>query len=93
MTLNKEFEKLFAIENENIRLHHDSSAMEKLTIPFLRDILSFDKKRALPILREWQHWLQNVDSKTIDHFKSIEEYILYRTINIGIRYVTVSDIF
>ncbi|OQD93143.1 hypothetical protein PENVUL_c194G00614 [Penicillium vulpinum] len=56
-----------------------------MTIPFLKNILTIDKKRALPILREWRHWLLNVDSNTVDYFNTIEEYILYRAMNIGIR--------
>ncbi|KAJ6103750.1 hypothetical protein N7486_003972 [Penicillium sp. IBT 16267x] len=82
--LNQEVDKLFAIEDADVQLGPEATPMEKLLVPFIRELLRYDKERAIPVLRAWRYWVQNVDSKGVDDFNTIDEYILYRTINVGL---------
>lgn len=63
------------------------SPMEKLLIPFIKDLLSCDRDRGVHVLREWRYWLQNVDKKSAKEIHTIDEYLQYRTVNIGMRYI------
>lgn len=81
-----EVDKIFSIEDPSVELRVDMSPMEKLLTPFVKDFLAHDQARAIPVLRQWRYWLQNVDSKCVEDFRSIEEYISYRTINVGLLY-------
>ncbi|KAJ5539960.1 hypothetical protein N7513_008292 [Penicillium frequentans] len=82
--LNQEVDKIFAIEDADVKLGTKASPMEKLLIPFISEFLRFDKERAIPVLRAWRYWLQNADSKSVDDFNTIDEYIPYRTVNVGL---------
>ena len=58
--------------------------MERLLVPFIKEFLACDSERSIPVLRAWRHWLQNVDTRSIDEFTGMEDYIEFRVINCGL---------
>lgn len=44
-------------------------------------MVTLDRKRAQPILTEWQKWFRQTDSLGGDGFAALEDYLTHRTIN------------
>ncbi|KAK5997717.1 Ophiobolin F synthase oblA-like protein [Cladobotryum mycophilum] len=78
---NRQLVRIFANEGSDEDL---TTPMQKIAVPFIRDLLQCDCHRGIPILQAWQEWLENVDAKAIEDLDSIEAYIQFRAMNSGI---------
>lgn len=63
------------------------SAVEKLLVASIRNLLRKDFIRGCRVLNTWQYWLLNVDFKGPEDFDTLEDYEEFRIINCGLMYV------
>jgi hypothetical protein len=84
--------EIFAIEDSCTSDDPDASPMEKLAVTFVKELLAFDRERAIPVINDWRYWLENADTKKVEDFDTIDEYIPYRIVNVGISYVSLNQL-
>lgn len=82
--LNARLGEVFAIEDSCAPEFPNASPVEKLAVTWVKELLAFDRERALPILHEWCYWFENVGSKTVEDFDTIDAYIPYRIMDVAI---------
>ncbi|KAH8430730.1 terpene synthase family protein [Aspergillus melleus] len=78
--LNPEVAKIFSAEGRD----DPKAPLENVLVPAIRDLLATDRAKGIPVLRSWVNWLLTVDSKGLNDFQTIQEYIDFRVINCGL---------
>jgi hypothetical protein len=76
-------QNLVNVFDEKSTRNIESTAIESVITPVLQDMIAIDRKRAQPILNEWQKWFRQTDSLCGDDFATLEDYLAHRTINVA----------
>jgi hypothetical protein len=61
----------------------EATSIQSVITPVFQGMITLDRKRAQPILSEWQKWFKQTDSLGGEDFRTLEDYLTHRTINVA----------